>query len=121
MIEDGRDRKDGTKTAHVGHQRLDRYGKTDNGMVTVTTVWAGRARLLSGARGALHPARHFVEGNSDPGAGPGPTAPMPALVQTPPGSCPGAGRMTPGTGARWCAFRGGRSETWFAAGRREEG
>jgi transposase len=28
---------DGTKTAHVGRQYLGRYGKTDNGVVTVTT------------------------------------------------------------------------------------
>jgi SRSO17 transposase len=31
VIDDSGDRKDGTKTAHVGHQRLGRYGKTDNG------------------------------------------------------------------------------------------
>lgn len=34
------DRKDGTKTAHVGRQWLGRYGKADNGVVMVTTVWA---------------------------------------------------------------------------------
>ena len=28
----------GVKTAHMGHQWLGRYGKTDNGVVTVTTV-----------------------------------------------------------------------------------
>src|SRR6201982_2989940 len=39
-IDDSGDRKDGTRTAHVGHQWLGRYGKTDNGVVTVTTVWA---------------------------------------------------------------------------------
>src|SRR2546429_7296578 len=40
VIDDSGDRKDGTKTAHVGRQYLGRYGKTDNGIVTVTTVWA---------------------------------------------------------------------------------
>jgi SRSO17 transposase len=40
VIDDSGDRKDGTKTAHVGHQWLGRYGKTDNGVVTVTAVWA---------------------------------------------------------------------------------
>jgi SRSO17 transposase len=40
VIDDSGDRKDGVKTAHVGHQYLGRYGKTDNGVVTVTTVWA---------------------------------------------------------------------------------
>jgi hypothetical protein len=39
VIDDSGDRKDGAKTAHVGRQWLGRYGKTDNGVVTVTTVW----------------------------------------------------------------------------------
>jgi SRSO17 transposase len=39
-IDDSGGRKDGTATAHVGRQWLGRYGKTDNGIVTVTTVWA---------------------------------------------------------------------------------
>jgi SRSO17 transposase len=38
VIDDSGDCKDGTKTAHVGHQWLRRYGKTDNGVVIVTTV-----------------------------------------------------------------------------------
>src|ERR1700752_3829245 len=40
VIDDSGDRKDGVKTAHVGHQWRGRYGKTDSGAVTVTTVWA---------------------------------------------------------------------------------
>jgi hypothetical protein len=40
VVDDSGDRKNGVKTAHVGHQYLDRYGKTGNGVVTVTTVWA---------------------------------------------------------------------------------
>jgi SRSO17 transposase len=40
VIDDSGDRKDGKKTAHVGRQWLGRYGKTDNGVVTVTTLWA---------------------------------------------------------------------------------
>ncbi|GII97150.1 hypothetical protein Ssi02_73810 [Sinosporangium siamense] len=40
VVDDSGDRKDGTATAHVGHQWLGRYGKTDNGIVTVTTLWA---------------------------------------------------------------------------------
>src|SRR6266567_3536898 len=32
VIDDSGDRKDGTKTAHVGRQWLGRYGKTDNGV-----------------------------------------------------------------------------------------
>jgi SRSO17 transposase len=40
VIDDSGDRKDVAKTAHVGHQWLGRYGKTDHGVVTVTAVWA---------------------------------------------------------------------------------
>jgi DDE superfamily endonuclease len=40
VIDDSGDRKDGRKTAHVGRQWLGRYGKTDNGVVTVTRLWA---------------------------------------------------------------------------------
>uniref|UniRef100_UPI000B0E4541 IS701 family transposase n=1 Tax=Streptacidiphilus rugosus TaxID=405783 RepID=UPI000B0E4541 len=40
VIDDSGDRKDGKKTAHVGRQWLGRLGKTDNGIVTVTTCWA---------------------------------------------------------------------------------
>src|SRR5207245_8873292 len=38
VIDDSGDRKDGTKTAHAGHQWLGRYGKPDNRGVPVTTV-----------------------------------------------------------------------------------
>ncbi|MDX3848670.1 transposase [Streptomyces europaeiscabiei] len=38
MIDDSGDRKDGTASANVGQQWLGRLGKTDNGIVTVTTV-----------------------------------------------------------------------------------
>jgi len=40
VIDDAGDRKDGSATAHIGRQWLGRVGKTDNGIVTVTTVWA---------------------------------------------------------------------------------
>ncbi|MER6693545.1 transposase [Streptomyces minutiscleroticus] len=39
VIDDSGDCKDGTGTAYVGRQWLGRLGKTDNGIVTVTTVW----------------------------------------------------------------------------------
>src|SRR2546423_11329224 len=39
IIDDSGDRKDGTRTAHVGRQYLGRYGKSDSGVGTVTTVW----------------------------------------------------------------------------------
>lgn len=40
VIDDSGDRKDGTATAHVARQYLGSVGKTDNGIVTVTTLWA---------------------------------------------------------------------------------
>src|SRR5436190_8589393 len=40
VIDDSGDRKDGTATAFTGRQWLGRLGKTDNGIVTVTTLWA---------------------------------------------------------------------------------
>ncbi|MET0419723.1 MAG: transposase [Actinoplanes sp.] len=67
VIDDSGDRNDGTATAHVGRQWLGRYGKTDNGIVTVTTVWARRACLLSPARRALHPGLAFPEETGRPG------------------------------------------------------
>ena len=60
------DRKNGTATAHVGRQRLGRYGKTDNGIVTVTTVWSdGRAYYPLHAQ-PYTPAHHFTRDGSDP-------------------------------------------------------
>jgi hypothetical protein len=67
VIDDSGDRKDGTKTAHVGHQWLGRYGKTDNGVVTVTTVWADERLYYPVHAVPYTPARHFAKGKSDPG------------------------------------------------------
>src|SRR5215470_5048884 len=66
VIDDSGDRKDGTKTAHVGHQWLGRYGKTDNGVVTVTTVWADERLYYPVHAVPYTPARHFARGKNDP-------------------------------------------------------
>src|SRR5256884_1499442 len=66
VIDDSGDRKDGSRTAHVGHQWLGRYGKTDNGVVTVTTVWAGERLYYPVDAVPYTPARHFARGKSDP-------------------------------------------------------
>jgi SRSO17 transposase len=63
VIDDSGDRKDGAKTAHVGHQRLGRYGKTDNGVVTVTTVWADERLYYAVHAVPYTPAKHFAKGN----------------------------------------------------------
>jgi DDE superfamily endonuclease len=67
VIDDSGDRKDGTRTAHVGHQWLGRYGKTDNGVVTVTTVWADERLYYPVHAVPYTPAKHFAKGKSDPG------------------------------------------------------
>ena len=72
------DRKDGTATAHVGRQYLGRYGKTDsgvvtvttggpiNGVVTVTTVWADERVYYPVHAVPYTPAQHFAKGKNDP-------------------------------------------------------
>ena len=66
VIDDSGDRKDGVKTAHVGQQWLGRYGKTDNGVVTVTTVWADERLYYPVHAVPYTPARHFAKGKNDP-------------------------------------------------------
>lgn len=66
MIDDSGDRKAGTATANVGRQWLGRLGKTDNGIVTVTTVWTdGRVNYPLHATPCT-PAHHFDCARSDP-------------------------------------------------------
>src|SRR5258707_10374579 len=67
VIDGSGDRKDGTKTAHVGHQWLGRYGKTDNGVVTVTTGWADERLDYPVHAAPYTPAKHFAKGKNDPG------------------------------------------------------
>jgi hypothetical protein len=66
VIDGSGDRKDGVKTAHVGHQWLGRYGKADNGVVTVTTLWADERVYYPVHAVPYTPARHFAKGKSDP-------------------------------------------------------
>src|SRR6201984_862086 len=67
VIDDSGDRKYGTRTAHVGHQWLGRYGKTDSGVVTVTTVRADERLYYPVHAVPYTPAGHFAKGKSDPG------------------------------------------------------
>jgi DDE superfamily endonuclease len=66
VIDDSGDRKDGTATAHVGRQWLGRYGKTDSGVVTVTTVRADERVYYPVHAVPYTPARHFPGGKNDP-------------------------------------------------------
>ncbi|MBP2325873.1 SRSO17 transposase [Kibdelosporangium banguiense] len=67
VIDDSGDRKDGSATAHVGRQWLGRYGKTDNGVVTVTTVWADERVYYPLHAEPYTPASHFPKGRNDSG------------------------------------------------------
>jgi SRSO17 transposase len=67
VIDDSGDRKDGTATAHVGRQYLGRIGKTDNGIVTVTTLWADERVYYPLHAKAYTPAHHFGDGRADAG------------------------------------------------------
>ncbi len=92
VIDDSGDRKDGTATAHVGRQWLGRLGKTDNGIVTVTTVWTdGRVYY------PLH-ATPYTPPTTSPAAAP--TRPSAPNRSRPPTSRP-AGRRRASTAARW--------------------
>ena len=67
VIDDSGDRKDGAKTAHVGHQWLGRYGKTGSGSSP-----SPRCGPMSGYTHPVHavpytPAKHFAKGKNDPG------------------------------------------------------
>jgi hypothetical protein len=50
----------------VGRQWLGRYGKTDNGVVTVTTLWADERVYYPVHAVPYTPARHFSKGRNDP-------------------------------------------------------
>src|SRR5947199_4362211 len=66
VIDDSGDRKDGTRTAHVGRQYLGRYGKTDSRVVTGTTV-GGAERIYYPVHAVPYtPAKYFAKGKNDP-------------------------------------------------------
>lgn len=67
VVDDSGDRKDGTVTAFTGRQWLGRLGKTDNGIVTVTTLWADERLYYPLHALPYSPAHHFPKKRSDPG------------------------------------------------------
>lgn len=66
VIDEHGDRKWGTKTAHVGRQYLANLGKTDNGVVSVTTLWADEGVYYPLHVEPYTPAPHFARGKADP-------------------------------------------------------
>jgi hypothetical protein len=67
VIDDTGDRKDGTATAHVARQYLGSLGKTDNGIVAVTSLWADERCYWPLHVVPYTPASRLPKGKTDPG------------------------------------------------------
>ena len=66
VIDETGDRKSGTKTAHVGRQYLGSIGKVDNGVVSVSSLWADARVYYPLAVEPFTPKHHFPLGMRDP-------------------------------------------------------
>lgn len=66
VIDETGDRKDGKATAHVGKQYLGGIGKIDNGVVSVSSVYADERLYYPVEVEPYTPAHHFEGGKSDP-------------------------------------------------------
>ncbi len=66
VIDETGDRKDGTKTAHVGRQYLGNLGKIDNGVVSVGALWANERVYYPVDVEPYTPAHWFARGKNDP-------------------------------------------------------
>ncbi len=66
VIDETGDRKDGHHTAHVGRQYLANLGKIDNGVVSVTSLWADERMYYPLDVEPYTPAHHFAKGKKDP-------------------------------------------------------
>jgi len=66
VIDETGDRKWGSKTAHVGRQYLGSIGKTDNGVVSVHSLWADEQRYYPIEFDPSTPAHWFERKDKDP-------------------------------------------------------
>jgi DDE superfamily endonuclease len=66
VIDETGDRKDGTKTAHVGRQYLGSLGKVDNGIVAVSSLWADERVYYPLHVAPYTPAERLPQGKKDP-------------------------------------------------------
>jgi len=66
VIDDTGDRKDGRATDHVARQYLGSVGKIDNGIVTVTTLWADEERYYPLHVMPYTPEKRLAGGKQDP-------------------------------------------------------
>src|SRR5450759_1452423 len=67
VIDETGDRKDGHKTAHVARQYLGKLGKIDNGVVSVTSLWADEGVYYPLEIEPYTPESYFAKGKDDPG------------------------------------------------------
>jgi hypothetical protein len=67
VIDETGDRKAGHKTAHVGRQYLANLGKIDNGVVSVTSLWADEKLYYPVDVEPYTPAAWFEGGKAHPG------------------------------------------------------
>ncbi len=67
VIDEHGDRKWGKHTAHVGRQYLANLGKTDSGVVSVTSLWADERVYWTADYAPYTPKHHFATGKMDPG------------------------------------------------------
>src|SRR5829696_5034969 len=67
VIDDTGDRKDGSATAHVARQYLGSVGKTDNGIVAVTSLWADARCYWPLHAVPYTPASRLAKGKRDSG------------------------------------------------------
>ena len=66
VIDETGDRKDGKATAHVGPQYLGGIGKTQNGVVSVSSLYADERLYYPLEVEPYTPAHHFEGGKTDP-------------------------------------------------------
>src|SRR5215208_2937117 len=66
VIDEHGDRKWGKKTAHVGRQWLANIGKTESGVVSVSSLWADEKIYWPVSFEPYTPAHHFEGGKEDP-------------------------------------------------------
>jgi hypothetical protein len=66
VIDETGDRKDGPQTAHVARQYLGNVGKIDNGVVSVTSLWADEQIYYPLEVEPYTPESYFAQGKHDP-------------------------------------------------------
>jgi hypothetical protein len=66
IVDETGDRKDGNQKAHVGRQYLGNRGKIENGVVSVSSLWADERVYYPLAVEPYPSERWFAEGKADP-------------------------------------------------------